>query len=224
MATTQTQAAYRDDTFMEEFLPESDGKPMAETDVHRRQMIDLLNALDEYFRDDPQVYVSGNIFLYYLDEAGIRQSVSPDIFVVRGIEKKQRRIYKLEDEGKAPEMVIELTSSSTKTEDFVTKRYVYAKLGVKEYFLFDPFCETQRPALAGFRLDNGDYMPMLGTRLRSETLGLDLVMEEGELRLYNPKTGERLRTYKEAEAERRAAKAENARLRKELARVRGKKS
>ena len=47
-----------------EHLPESDGKPMAETDVHRSQMIGLLECLGEYYRSDPNVYVTGNILLY----------------------------------------------------------------------------------------------------------------------------------------------------------------
>lgn len=195
------------DSYQEEYLPESDGKPMAETDVHRDLMIALLHALKEYFREAPQVYVSGNIFIYYLDENGERQSVSPDIFVVFGVEKKDRRIYKLEEEGKAPQVVIELTSSSTKAEDLVLKHYIYANLGVQEYFLFDPYGETIRPALRGFRLEGGEYEPMTGISLYSEVLGLELRVEEGQLRLYNPKTGERLRTPAEAEAEHRAEKA-----------------
>ncbi|MDZ7289497.1 MAG: Uma2 family endonuclease [candidate division KSB1 bacterium] len=205
MATTTARVTSPPASYQEEYLPESDGKPMAETDVHRDLMIALLHALKEYFREAPQVYVSGNIFIYYLDENGERQSVSPDIFVVFGVEKKDRRIYKLEEEGRAPQVVIELTSSSTKVEDLVLKHYIYANLGVREYFLFDPYGETIRPALRGFRLEAGEYVPLTGMPLRSEVLDLELRMEEGQLRLYDPKTGERLRTPEEAEAERRAA-------------------
>lgn len=179
---------------------------MAETDVHRENMIGLLHALKEKFRNDPRVYVTGNIFVYYLDAAGVRQTpVAPDIFVVHGVEKKDRRIYKVDEEGKAPEVVIELTSTSTKVEDLVTKHYIYAGLGVREYFLFDPFRETTQSALHGFRLEGGEYVPMAGIHLHSEVLGLDLRVEQGQLRLYDPQTGERLRTPEEAEAERRAA-------------------
>ena len=195
-------------TYSEEHLPESDGKPMAESDVHRDQMIDLIDALKEYFRDDPKVYVTGNIFVYFRDENGEIQPVSPDVFVVRGIEKKERRIYHLEKEGRAPDMVIEVTSKSTKMEDLGNKRFVYAYLGVKEYFLFDPLSETLRPVLRGYRLKNGDYAPMMGTPLKSEVLGLELHIENSKLRLYDPKSGERLLTHAEAQAARRAAKAE----------------
>ncbi|MCI0699411.1 Uma2 family endonuclease [candidate division KSB1 bacterium] len=194
--------------FEEEYLPDSDGKPMAETDRHRKVMISLLYALAERYHDQARVYVSGNIFVYYLDEAGVRQSVSPDILVVFGVEKKDRRIYKVDEEGKGPDIVIELTSSSTKVEDLVAKHYIYANMGVREYFLFDPYGETKHPMLRGFRLEGGEYVPMVGTtRLSSEVLGLELRVEQGELRLYDIETGERLRTPEEAEAERRAEKA-----------------
>ncbi|MFQ5631298.1 MAG: Uma2 family endonuclease, partial [bacterium] len=193
---------------------------------HRDQMIDLIDALKEYFRDDPKVYVTGNIFVYFRDESGEIQPVSPDVFVVRGIEKKDRRIYHLEKEGRAPDMVIEVTSKSTKMENLGNKRFIYAYLGVKEYFLFDPLSETLRPALRGYRLKNGDYAPMMGTPLKSEVLELELRVENGKLRLHDPKTGERLLTHAEAQAARRAAtakamslEAENVLLRKELARL-----
>lgn len=228
----------------EEYLPESDGKPMAETDTHRRYMLDLIDALEEHYRDDKWTYVTGNIFVYYPDETGKLQPVSPDIFVVHGVEKKDRRIYNIKVEGKAPEMVIELTSTSTKMEDLGNKKFLYASLGVKEYFLFDPLSETMRPTLRGFRLEDGEYIPIVGTRLYSEVMGLELRLEEGALRLYNPQTSTYLLTRKEVHAARRAAEAarqiaetkaaqesaareaaeaELARLREELAKHRDKK-
>ena len=129
--------------------------------------------------------------------------------------EKLRRIYNLDVEKKAPDVVIELTSRHTKVEDLGNKRAIYADLGVSEYFLFDPLDGTLTPQLCGFRLQGGEYIPMVGTRLASEVLGLDLVVEEDQLCLYNPHIAERLRTH--AEAARREAEAENARLREELA-------
>ncbi|MGH7492664.1 MAG: Uma2 family endonuclease [bacterium] len=190
--------------FGSDHLPESDGKPMAETDVHRRQMIDLLDCLEEHFRQDPKVYVTGNIFLYYLNDSGEREQISPDVFVVRGVEKRDRRIYVVDEEGKTPEIVIELTSRHTKVEDLGNKRVIYAHLGVQEYFIYDPLQEAFSSQLQGFRLSGNEYVPMAGKRLHSEVLGLDLVVEAGQLRLYDHATGERLRTYQEAEAKARA--------------------
>ena len=207
MATLTSNKISPRNAYQEEYLPESDGKPMAETDRHRAQMMASLHALEEYFRLDPNAYVSGNIFVYYLDENGERQSVAPDILVVFGVEKKERRTYKIDAEGKGPDIVIELTSSSTKAEDQVLKHYIYANLGVREYFLFDPYSETIKPALRGFRLEGGEYVPMAGETLRSEVLGLELKVENNRLRFYDPKTGERLRTPEEAEAARREAEA-----------------
>ncbi len=235
MSATGSPILTPERSYPEEYLPASDGRPTAETDVHRRLMLDLLHALEEHFREQPLVYVSGNIFLYYLDERGVRQSISPDVLVVFGVPKKQRRIYKLDAEGKAPDVVIELTSDETKVNDLGDKRYIYATLGVREYFIFDPLQETMRPPLRGFRLENGDYVPLMGSRLNSEVLGLELRVEQDTLRLYDRKTGKRLLTPQEAEAarreaeakaerearERQAADAELARLREELKKLRG---
>ncbi len=228
--------------YRKEYLPESDGKPMAETDIHRKLLFSLSHALEEYFRKRPDVYISGNIFLYYRDDQGQRKNVSPDILVAFGIEKKERRIYKLEDEGKAPDVVIELISAETKSKDLGEKRYIYATLGVGEYYIFDPLNETLQPALRGYRLVEGEYMPMVGTRLLSKAMGLELRAEEGTLRLYDHKAGARLLTPEEAEAardeaetardeaeakaarelaQRQAAEAEVARLREELGKLRG---
>ena len=57
--------------------PSSDGKPMAEIDLHRDEMIYVIEALQKHFRDAPDVYVSGNLLLYYV-EGEPRYSISPD--------------------------------------------------------------------------------------------------------------------------------------------------
>ena len=87
--------------------PESDGQPVAETDRHRDLMFDLIAATRHHFRDVPDVYVSGNLFVYFV-EGDPRECVAPDFFLVRGVPKGQRRTYKVWEEGKAPEVVIEV--------------------------------------------------------------------------------------------------------------------
>lgn len=67
--------------------PESDGKPMAETEYHRDIMIDFIQMLKHYFRDVDDVHVSGNLLMYY-EEGNPRKSVSPDVFVAFGSVKK----------------------------------------------------------------------------------------------------------------------------------------
>ena len=96
--------------------PTSDGKPMAETDFHRDLMVDLIETLRAHFATDPMVYVSGNLMLFY-EEGNKRKHVSPDVMVVRGIPKQRREHFLMWAEGKGPDLVIELTSKTTKSED-----------------------------------------------------------------------------------------------------------
>jgi hypothetical protein len=81
--------------------PESDGKPMGATDVHIDALIYLREALRDYFRDDPLMYVAGNMLLYY-EEGNPSACVAPDVFVVQGVAKGQRRTYRLWDEANHP--------------------------------------------------------------------------------------------------------------------------
>jgi Uma2 family endonuclease len=203
--------------------PETDGKPMAETDVHIDVLIYLREALKDYFRDEPQVYVAGNMLLYY-EEGNPAACVAPDVFVVQGVAKEERRTYRLWEEGQPPTVVFEITSRGTRLEDLGTKRALYAMLGVQEYFVYDPLGEYLRPPLQGYRLQEGEYQRMSPAgegRLASQVLGLELRVEEGRLRLVNPATAERLLTPAEAHAARRAAEAELERVRAELAHLRG---
>jgi Uma2 family endonuclease len=203
--------------------PESDGKPTGETDVHIDALIYLREALRDYFRDDPQMYVAGNMLFYY-EEGDPAACVAPDVFAVQGVAKGERRTYRLWEEGQAPIVVFEITSRGSRLEDLGTKRAIYAMLGVREYFLYDPLGEYLRPPLQGYRLQEGEYQripPGGGGGFTSQTLGLELRLEDGRLRLVNPATGERLLTPAETLVARRVAEAELERLRAELARLRG---
>jgi Uma2 family endonuclease len=195
--------------------PESDGKPMGETDFHRKEIIDLLVALEERYSSHPDVYVAGDLFLY--DQQGDPRSViCPDVFVVFGVPRGNRRVYKLWEEGRAPSLVIEVTSLSTREEDLGLKRERYARLGVEEYFLHDPFAEYLAPSLQGFYLVGGRYRPIAPATdgsLPSAVTGLVLRTEGEALRLFEAATGERLLTVEEMrdawrEAEAHAARAQ----------------
>jgi len=205
------------------YYPETDGKPMAETDVHIDVLIYLREALKDHFREAPQVYVAGNMLLYY-EEGNPAACVAPDVFVVQGVAKRERRTYRLWEEGQPPAVVFEITSRGTRLEDLGTKRALYAMLGVQEYFLYDPLGEYLRPPLQGYRLQEGEYqrLPSGGEgELVSQVLGVELRVEAGRLRVVDLATGERLLTPAEAQTARRAAEAELERLRAELARLRG---
>ena len=189
--------------------PETDGKPMGETDVHIDALIYLREALKDYFREAPQVYVAGNMLFYY-EEDNPAACVVPDVFVVQGVAKHERRIYKLWEEGQPPAVVFEITSRSRRLEDLGTKRALYAMLGVREYFLYDPLGEYLRPSLQGYRLQEGEYQrlpPLAHEGLASQVLGLELRLEDGRLRVVHPATYERLLTPAEAHMARRAAEA-----------------
>ncbi len=217
--------------------PETDGRPMAETDEHASLLIYLREGLRDRFRDDPQVYVAGNLLVYY-EEGNPKASVAPDVFVVFGVSAHERRIYKVWEEGKGPDVVIELTSLSTRDEDLGQKRVLYERLGVREYFIFDPFAEHLSPPLVGFVREGEWFAPMAvepldgGWRVRSELLGVELQAlpaEEGrwELRVVDAVTGEKMLTpleaqekaRREAEARRRAEERLRE-LEEELARLR----
>lgn len=189
--------------------PESDGEPMAETDFHREQIVYLIEALKDHFREQEDVYVAGNLFVYY-EEGNPAAVVAPDVFVVFGVPGQPRRIYKVWEEGKGPDVVFEVTSLGTRWQDLGSKKGIYAYLGVREYFLFDPVGEYLQPVLQGYRLEETNYRPIPlleaeegGIRLASTVLGLEMRVEEGMLRLYDPATGERLLTPLEAQEARR---------------------
>ncbi|MBI2373899.1 MAG: Uma2 family endonuclease [Deltaproteobacteria bacterium] len=228
--------------------PESDGKPMGETDVHRIEMQSyLIEVLEDFFAKDVRVYVSGNNFIYYV-EGDPTESVSPDVYVVFGVPKRTRRVFKVWEEGSTPRVVFEVTSTKTRHEDRGSKLSIYAELGVREVYLFDPFEEWVKQGLRAFRLEGDGYLPVIPSdgRVSSKALELDLGVVEGHLRFFEPATRMMLPTRLEAkeaadqraeaekqraEAEKQRAEAEKQRaeaalqrvaeLEAELARVRG---
>lgn len=186
--------------------PDTDGLPMAESNIARDYLIYAVEVLDIYFQFNPNVYVSGNLFIYY--EAGNPKAVvSPDIFVVFDVAKGKRRSYKIWEEGnKSPDFVLEITSKSTRSEDQGAKKGIYAFLGVREYFQYDPTGEYLNTQIQGLRLVEDYYLPIApiilpdGTlSINSEVLGLELRVCGGELRFYDIETGQKLLSHRESE-------------------------
>jgi Uma2 family endonuclease len=198
--------------------PTSDGRPMAETDWHRILMTALIETLQGWYTKNQRIYVSGNLLIFY--EAGNkRRHVAPDVFVVKGVKKHPRPNFLVWEEGKAPDVVIELTSKTTRTEDQKKKYHLYQDvLEVKEYFLFDPFGDYLKPPMKGYRLIRGKYhpIPTLQARLPSQILDLHLERDGKDLRLFDPSAREWLSTPAEkltAEAAaRQQIELENAKL------------
>jgi Uma2 family endonuclease len=209
--------------------PESDGKPLAETPYHMRVMIDAIETLRLWFAPNHRIYVWGNLFVYYVPNDR-RKSFSPDVMVVKGVDRNRpRRVFKIWEEGRGPSAIIEITSRKTRVEDTGKKYRLYQNvLKVREYFLFDPLEEYLKPALKGFRLRRGVYVPIEAEddRLPSKELGLHLEKHGDALRLWNPSTGQWLPTWEEALGQERMrhqqTDAENERLRREVAELRKK--
>jgi Uma2 family endonuclease len=191
--------------------PTSDGRPMAETEVHRDGMTDLIATLNAWYAKESHVYVSGNMLVYYVP-GNKRKHVAPDVFVVRGVLKHPRDYFLIWEEGKGPDVVIELTSSSTRDEDTRKKFALYRDvLKVAEYFLFDPKGEYLRPSsLLGYRLVRGRYVAIRSVRdrLPSKVLNLHLERRGVQLRLYDPVQERILLTPQETAQEEKARRLE----------------
>jgi Uma2 family endonuclease len=184
--------------------PISDGKPMAESDPARDYLIYGVETLDIYFANQPDVYVSGNLFIYY--RQGVPSAVvAPDVFVVFGVEKKKRFTYKVWQEGGIlPSFVLEITSATTQENDQPIK---YASLGIQEYFQYDPTGDYLDHQLQGLNLVDGVYQDLPvqisangELTIESQVLGLSLTVCNGELRFFEKTNGrKKLLSHKETE-------------------------
>jgi Uma2 family endonuclease len=199
--------------------PDQDGKPMAEGDIQFSYLAYAINALRIYFQNHPDVYVAGNLFIYY--EKGYPESVvAPDVFVVFGVDNRDRRSYKTwEENNQTPDFVLEITSKSTRSKDQGAKKGIYAFLGVREYFQYDPTGDYLNPQLQGLHLIDGNYFSVVANTLPdgtvslpSEVLGLELRLEAGKLRFYNPATSQTLLTHEEEATARQTAEEKAQRL------------
>ena len=218
--------------------PVEDGEPMSETFKHRKVSTDAIAVLELHHIDRPDACVGGNNFMYY-EEGNHEAVVSPDVFVAYGVPKETgREVWKVWVEGKVPDFILEVTSKSTQDNDERDKRDLYERLGVPEYWQFDPTGDYLDPVLKGRALDaDGKYRELEledrdgGLCLFSKVLGLDLRLEGERLRFFDPKRGEYLLTPTEQhealeerdralEEQRRALEAAEARIR-ELERQRG---
>ena len=212
--------------------PDSDGLPMAENESQFWPILYVGSALDRYYQDRNDVYVVGNLLLYY-QEGDRSKVVSPDLMVVFGASKRIRSSYLLWQEPKAPDFVLEIASESTYRGDQSEKRDIYADMGVLEYWQCDPVGDYLKPPLLGYRLVESRYVPIPVTAMKddmlvghSEPLGLELHLTPDAsvrdvLRFYDPAAGEPLRSLREEARARREAEGQlqetQERLREEQA-------
>lgn len=178
--------------------PSSDGTPVAESDFQLTPVAYARDALRDHFRSRPDVYVAANLFIYY-EEGNLEATVAPDVFVVLGAPNHDRHTYRLWQEPRTPDFVLEVTSRRTWREDQGRKRTLYRALGVAEYWQYDPTGDYLQPPLQGLRLVGGEYRRMTeGTsaagrqEMFSSVLGQELRVSERGFRFHDPVAGQDL--------------------------------
>ncbi|GAP96569.1 Uma2 family endonuclease [Leptolyngbya sp. NIES-2104] len=185
---TLPQAEISEDLEAVKFPPPNlySDEPPLESDFHRDQINLLIRLLKYWWNDRNDFYISGNLTVYYNEQQLRKRDFrGPDVFVVLGAEKRDRRSWAIwEEGGKYPNVVIELLSSSTATVDRGKKKDLYQDVWrVPEYYWFHP--ETME--FAGFRLIGGTYIeiePTESGRLKSEQLELELGIHDRKLRWF----------------------------------------
>lgn len=161
-------------------------EPTLETDLHLRQMLLLLTSLEWLWRDRHDFFASGNLTIYFSPKQIKSQAFrGPDFFLVLGTERRSRKSWVVwEEDGKYPNVIVEILSESTARIDRETKKQIYQDIfRTPEYFWFDP--ETLE--FAGFVLMAGEYeaiSPNEEGYLWSRQLGLYLGVYEHKLRFF----------------------------------------
>ncbi|MCC5657005.1 Uma2 family endonuclease [Nostoc sp. XA010] len=186
-------------------------EPPLESELHLRQIILLLTCLEWLWRDRNDFYAAGNLTIYYSP----RQRKSeyfrgPDFFVVLGTERKTRKSWVVwEEDGKYPNVILEILSDSTANTDKGLKKEIYQNtFRTLDYFWFDPYTQE----FAGFHLVDGEYQPLQASEqgyLWSQQLGLYLGAYQGLLRFFT-RDGQLVPTPEETaeQAEQKAGQAE----------------
>ena len=187
--------------------------------AHEEAVADAIFALRNHFGEDGDTFVVSDLVVRHV-EGDLRRSLAPDVMVIRGMQLREMGSYRVSQEGTVPGFVLEVLSKGTYVANGARKRTAYARMGVQEYFRYDPLGQTMAREhggrrLIGERLVDGVYRELpIGPRgtIRSEVLGLDVRVrhqerEPGwrELRFRDPKTGDDLPTRQEGRRQQIAA-------------------
>ena len=170
-------------------FPESDGAPTAESLENMIEMIFGMNFLME-LQGRTDFAVGGNQFLFYNLLNG-REHLAPDVYVALGVAPGPRRTWKTWVEGKCPDVVMEITSTTTEDEDLGTKLRRYGELGAREYYIYDPLHKLV-PFLYAYRYEGSRpvALPVADGQVVSPLLGAELRVVGTYLRVVDPRTGE----------------------------------
>ncbi|YAF95452.1 MAG: Uma2 family endonuclease [Nodularia sp. CChRGM 3473] len=188
-------------------------EPPLETELHLRQIILLLQCLEQLWKKRNDFYAAGNLTIYYSPHQRKSEKFrGPDFFVVLGCERKTRKSWVVwEEDGKYPHVIVEILSDSTANTDKGLKKQIYQDtFRTPDYFWFDPYTLE----FAGFHLVDGEYQPLQANEqgyLWSHQLGLYLGVHQGLVRFFTADgqlvpTPEETAEQAEEKAERLAAK------------------
>ncbi|MGF2036732.1 MAG: Uma2 family endonuclease [Nostoc sp. CmiVER01] len=200
-------------------------EPPLESDLHREQIDLLIRILKLWWRERQDFYASGNLTIYYSpNQKKSEYFRGPDFFVVLGTQKKDRKSWVVwQEDGKYPNVIVEILSSSTTAVDKGLKKQVYQDtFRTPDYFWFDPVTME----LQGFHLVDGKYQEIEVTtdgRLWSQQLELYLGVYEGKLRFFTTENELILSSEELAEQERLRAQQAEERVQQaeqEIARLR----
>jgi Uma2 family endonuclease len=189
--------------------PESDGKPMADNTKQFRWIYVIFANLAALFMEEKEIFVGGNLFWYPVEgEPDTKQA--PDVFVVFGRPKGDRRSYRQWEENNVPMTVVfEIQSPGNNHWEMEETRLFYEEHGVEEYYLYDP--ELNRLAIY---IRKGEVLRHVH-RVEdyvSRRLGIRFDLSSSDLVVYWP-DGERFLTFEglmalHKQAESRAEQAE----------------
>ena len=175
--------------------PDSDGKPMADNTKQFRWIVTIEGGLDAQYRDDPNVFVAGDL-LWYPVEGRPAIRAAPDVMVVFGRPKGDRGSYQQWREGNlAPQVVFEVLSPGNTLPEMLEKLRFYERYGVEEFYIYDP----DRGALSGWVGGTGELSAIETVEgWVSPRLGVRFTLVNGELALFHP-DGRAFASYVELE-------------------------
>jgi Uma2 family endonuclease len=180
-------------------------EPEMESSLHYAQLALLVSCLSWLWRKRDDYFIGANLTIYFSrQQLKNRDFRGPDFFLVKHTQNRPRRSWVVwEEDGKYPDLIIELLSESTAEIERTLKKTLYQdRFRTHEYFWFSP--ETLE--FAGFRLSGQTYQPIQPNpagQLWSETLDLYLGVCAGKLRYFTAQ-GQLVRSSEE-EAEHLAA-------------------
>jgi Uma2 family endonuclease len=192
--------------------PDSDGQPMSDNTLQFQWIVTLQGGLDALFRDDPNVFVAGDL-LWYPIEGDNTIRAAPDVMVAFGRPKGYRGSYRQwEEDGIAPQVVFEVLSPSNRVSDMVAKFQFYDRFEVEEYYLFDP----DPVELSGW-IRHGEDLVKLETAdgWTSPRLGVRFDLSSGDLQVFGP-DGRPFATYVELVEQRECERLRAERLAAQL--------